>query len=184
MSQDFKDYYRILEITFQAEEPEIKSAYRKMARELHPDKHSDEADHYTALFQEVTEAYETLSDPYKKGLYDLKYRQIVLQEGPRYEYVADETPPDTRAYKHKYTYRNKRTFSFASIGALILLFFQVLRMLVNAAPIEDKHYYNSKGFGPLPPSAAYHSDVSKPAQVTDSLTIPFSNAPFMDKKRP
>jgi curved DNA-binding protein CbpA len=182
--QDFKDYYSRLDITFTATEAEIKAAYRKMARENHPDMHPDESDWYTEQFQEITEAYEVLSDPAKKTTYDFKYRQFVLHEGPQYEYVVDDTPPDTKAYKHKYTYRNKRTFSYASVAALIFLCFQVLRMVINAAPIEDKKPYNRAfqpiSVAPVNTNGAYKNESSS---SSDSINLPFSNAPFLEKAR-
>lgn len=184
MLQDFKDYYSRLDITFTATEAEIKAAYRKMARENHPDMHPEESDWYTEKFQEITEAYEVLSDPAKKGNYDFRYRQLVLHEGPQYEYFVDDTPPDTKQYKHKYTYRNKRTFSYASIAALIFLCFQVLRMAMNAAPIEDKKPYN-KVYQPMSGVPVYINDAYKneSSDPSDSLNIPFSNAPFLEKGR-
>jgi curved DNA-binding protein CbpA len=185
VSQEFKDYYSVLNISFQATEAEIKTAYRKMAREYHPDMHPEEPDVYTGKFQEITEAYETLSEPMKKGFYDLRYRQFVLMEGPQYELVVDDTPPDTREYKHKYTaYRNKRNFSYASVAALIFLIFQVARMVMNAAPLEAESGYD-RAYQPL-------SGTSLPTQVQnrhqftappDSMNFSNSVAPFMDKAR-
>jgi curved DNA-binding protein CbpA len=181
--QDFKDYYSRLDITFTATEAEIKAAYRKMARENHPDMHPEESDWYTEKFQEITEAYEVLSDPIKKGNYDFRYRQLVLHEGPQYEYVVDDTPPDTKQYKHKYTYRNKRTFSYASIAALIFLCFQVIRMVINAAPIEGDKPYN-KTYQPMV-SVPVNTNTNKNevSSSSDSLNLPFSNAPFLEKAR-
>jgi curved DNA-binding protein CbpA len=180
--QDFKDYYSRLDITFTATEAEIKAAYRKMARENHPDMHPEESDWYTEKFQEITEAYEVLSDPMKKGNYDFRYRQLVLHEGPQYEYVVDDTPPDTKQYKHKYTYRNKRTFSYASVAALIFLCFQVLRMVINAAPIEDKKPY--RAYQAIPGvSANTNTFKNESPGSSDSLNLPFSNAPFLEKAR-
>jgi DnaJ-class molecular chaperone len=64
-----KDYYEILGIKKDANEAEIKRAYRKMAMEWHPDKHKGDK---TAeeKFKEINKAYETLSDPQKKAGYD------------------------------------------------------------------------------------------------------------------
>ena len=63
-----RDYYDVLGVSKGASEQEIKRAYRKMAKEYHPDV-STAAD-AEAKFKEVGEAYEALSDPQKKAAYD------------------------------------------------------------------------------------------------------------------
>ncbi|MGQ9473254.1 MAG: DnaJ domain-containing protein, partial [Candidatus Caldatribacteriaceae bacterium] len=66
---EFKDYYQILGIGRNATEKEIKRAYRKLARQYHPDLNpaNKEAER---KFKEINEAYEVLSDPEKKRRYD------------------------------------------------------------------------------------------------------------------
>lgn len=61
-----KDYYAVLGVGRDASEADIKKAYRKMAAKYHPDKPTGDE----AKFKELSEAYETLSDPEKRGLYD------------------------------------------------------------------------------------------------------------------
>jgi hypothetical protein len=62
------NYYQILEIEVSASEQEIKRAFRKLAKKYHPDvNHSSDA---PDRFKKVYMAYEVLSDPYKKRLYD------------------------------------------------------------------------------------------------------------------
>ena len=60
-----KDYYEVLGLTKGVSQDEIKKAYRKLAKELHPDKGGDED-----KFKEVSEAYEVLSNDDKKAKYD------------------------------------------------------------------------------------------------------------------
>ncbi|SFB28029.1 molecular chaperone DnaJ [Amycolatopsis marina] len=64
-----RDYYGTLGVAKNASDQEIKRAYRKLARELHPDVNpSEDAQH---KFSEVTSAYEVLSDPQKRKIVDL-----------------------------------------------------------------------------------------------------------------
>ncbi|MFY9331002.1 MAG: molecular chaperone DnaJ [Candidatus Nanopelagicales bacterium] len=63
------DYYALLGIGRDAEPDEVKRAYRKLARELHPDVNPDPETH--EKFKDVTAAYEVLSDPEKRQMYDL-----------------------------------------------------------------------------------------------------------------
>ena len=65
-----KDYYRILEVSRDASESEIKSAFRKLALKYHPDRNADDRN-AEEKFKEVNEAYSVLSDPEKKRMYDL-----------------------------------------------------------------------------------------------------------------
>ena len=64
-----RDYYGLLGVSKGASDSEIKRAYRKLARELHPDVNPDEA--AQARFQEISVAYEVLSDPEKRRIVDL-----------------------------------------------------------------------------------------------------------------
>ncbi len=66
---EFIDYYKILGIQKNASEEDIKKAYRKLARKLHPDLNpNDKEAHHK--FQQVNEANEVLSDPEKRKKYD------------------------------------------------------------------------------------------------------------------
>lgn len=64
-----KDYYQLLGLNRKADEKEIKQAYRKLARKLHPDVNPNDKT-AEAKFKEVSEAYDVLSDPEKRKLYD------------------------------------------------------------------------------------------------------------------
>ncbi|MFZ4768932.1 MAG: DnaJ C-terminal domain-containing protein [Ferruginibacter sp.] len=66
---EFIDYYKILGIDKKASEDDIKNAYRKLARKLHPDLNPNDKDAHKK-FQQVNEANEVLSDPEKRKKYD------------------------------------------------------------------------------------------------------------------
>jgi len=63
-----RDYYDILGVARTAEENELRRAFRKLARDYHPD--VSKADDAEQRFKEVNEAYEVLSDPQKRRVYD------------------------------------------------------------------------------------------------------------------
>ena len=66
---DFKDYYKTLGVARTSTEKEIKSAYRKLARQYHPDVNPGDKK-VEQRFQEINEAYEVLSDAENRKKYD------------------------------------------------------------------------------------------------------------------
>ncbi len=84
MPVQYKDYYEILGVPRTAAQEDIKKAFRKLARQYHPDvaKNKKEAE---AKFKEINEAYEVLSDPEKRKRYD--------ELGANWKSGADFRPP-------------------------------------------------------------------------------------------
>ena len=70
-----KDYYAILGVPRNATPEEIKEAYRRLAKEYHPDKNpSPEAEE---MFKLINEAYQVLSDPAKRAEYNALYDMVM-----------------------------------------------------------------------------------------------------------
>ncbi|WP_363320120.1 DnaJ C-terminal domain-containing protein [Thiothrix sp.] len=65
---EYKDYYKVLGLTKEATQDDIKRVYRKLARKYHPD--ISKEDNAEEHFKEVGEAYEVLKDPEKRAAYD------------------------------------------------------------------------------------------------------------------
>ncbi|XP_020089753.1 uncharacterized protein LOC109711226 [Ananas comosus] len=66
-----KDYYKILEVDYEANEETIRSNFIRLALKWHPDKKKGE-ESATSRFQEINEAYQVLSNPVKRREYDRK----------------------------------------------------------------------------------------------------------------
>jgi DnaJ-class molecular chaperone len=78
-----KDYYAILGVSENASIDEIKKAYRRLAKQYHPDKAGPE---YQEKFKEINEAYEVLSDPEKRKQYDRARKVGQAFSGERFSY--------------------------------------------------------------------------------------------------
>jgi molecular chaperone DnaJ len=78
-SQMPRDYYEVLGVSRDADEAEIKKAFRRLARELHPDVNSHDPDAENK-FKEAAEAYEVLSDSGRRATYD-RYGHEGLRSG-------------------------------------------------------------------------------------------------------
>src|SRR5436190_10579667 len=84
MAVQYKDYYESLGVARTASDAEIKKAFRKLAREYHPDVAKDKK-RAEEKFKEINEAYEVLSDPAKRKKYD--------ELGPNWKQGAEFRPP-------------------------------------------------------------------------------------------
>lgn len=73
------DFYETLGVSKTADEKALKSAFRKLAMQWHPDKNPDNAEAETK-FKEISEAYETLKDPQKRAAYD-RYGHAAFEQG-------------------------------------------------------------------------------------------------------
>ena len=70
MNNNRRDYYEVLGVDRQASEQTLKSAYRKLAMQHHPDRNPDNKEESEEKFKEITEAYSVLADTQKRAVYD------------------------------------------------------------------------------------------------------------------
>jgi DnaJ-class molecular chaperone len=85
---NFKDYYAVLGVAKNAQEKDIKSAYRKLARKWHPDANPNNQKEAEEKFKEISEAYEVLGDPEKRKKYDVL--------GPNWQQAAQQAEQQRR----------------------------------------------------------------------------------------
>jgi len=112
MSVQFKDYYQILGVARTASDTEIKKAFRKLAREFHPDVAKDKKK-AEEKFKEINEAYEVLSDTAKRKKYD--------ELGPDWKSGAEFRPPGQGGFGGGQAFRggrraNTEEFHFGGTG--------------------------------------------------------------------
>ncbi|XP_027890136.1 dnaJ homolog subfamily B member 5 isoform X2 [Xiphophorus couchianus] len=100
-----KDYYKTLGIPKGSNEDEIKKAYRRMALRFHPDKNTDP--NAEEKFKEIAEAYEVLSDPKKRVIYDQ-----LGEEGLKTGGSSSSGAPGSST--HHYTFHGDPHATFAS----------------------------------------------------------------------
>ena len=115
MTKMTKDYYKILGVTQECTDQEIKSAYRKLARKWHPDV-AGNTDEVVKKFKEINEAYETLSDKSKRAEYDTinryyNYSSKKTEKKENNEYTT--SPNSKKTSKKSNTESNKNSgFNF------------------------------------------------------------------------
>lgn len=101
--QDSRDYYKILEVSRNATLEEIKEAYRRLAREYHPDLHPGNPA-AEEKFKEICQAYEVLSDSVQRNQYDLgfdsnRYQGQTKKMSPQDFYVRGVEKALSRDYQ-------------------------------------------------------------------------------------
>lgn len=110
MSVQFQDYYAVLGVARDAPAAEIQRAYRKLARQAHPD--VDKSEGATQRFQKIQEAYEVLKDPEKRRRYDTL--------GASWKEGQEFTPPP--GWEGARAGRGGQAFDFEDLGGFSSFF--------------------------------------------------------------
>ncbi|KDP24080.1 hypothetical protein JCGZ_25737 [Jatropha curcas] len=97
------DYYKLLQVDKNAKDDDLKKAYRKLAMKWHPDKNPNNKKEAEAKFKQISEAYEVLSDPHKRAVYDQYGEEGLKGQVP---------PPDTRGSSYYSTGDIPASFRF------------------------------------------------------------------------
>ncbi|KAK3207639.1 hypothetical protein GRF29_103g1690976 [Pseudopithomyces chartarum] len=140
-------YYELLAVERTATEDEIKKAYRRKALELHPDRNYGDVERTTALFADVSTAYEVLSDPQERAWYDAHEGDILRggdgggAGGEHYEYnMKVTTAEDISRMMGKF--RSNVDFTDAPTG-----FFGFVRETFEQLAEEEERAADYEGVG-------------------------------------
>ncbi len=118
-----KNYYKVLGVPDFASYDEIRTAYRKLAKELHPDKNFGDR-YYEERFKEISEAYNTLSDEDKRRRYDLKLKYGTYtfpREKPFTRYRTQARTSSRSPKKKKFWDFERHQIAISGIVAIALI---------------------------------------------------------------
>jgi curved DNA-binding protein CbpA len=145
-----KNYYQILGLPFGASQAEIKSAYRKLAFQFHPDK-NDGNKYAQEKFIEITEAYDVLSSKDKSYFYYIEYTDYLNnKDQPKveifqdYKYNPTGFPQQARGPATKRDVDLKGIFGAIAIIFSVFVFFILLSLISPGQKEEiNRNFYNN-----------------------------------------
>ena len=113
-----KNYYKILGVHEKASNHELRKAFCKLTKELHPDTTSLNIEDAKIKFQVVLEAYENLNNPMLRDIYDTQLKNKLLKEKQQNSIILNSYSSDSET---KNLIGNRRPFSNGEMFALFLL---------------------------------------------------------------
>jgi len=163
------EYYCFLNVPRDASQTEITAAYKRLARNFHPDKHQDEAKRAQAeqLFTKLKKCYEVLSDPHKRAIYDCLGKEGLEEDGwavvPR-----TKTPREIREeYENLARVREERRLQQRTNPV------SRFELKVDATDLFDRYLYDAE-YDDLIPSDMPHFEVSK-LSMSSAIQAPLTN---------
>jgi DnaJ family protein B protein 4 len=114
------DYYNILKVNRNATEDDLKKSYKKLVLVWHPDKNPINKTEAEAKFKLISEAYDVLSDPQKRKIYD-RYGEEALKSGEvpppsqkhsSYASSSSSSSSSSRPFRNKHPQNNTTSFRF------------------------------------------------------------------------
>ena len=140
--------YHILGVPPHASDAQIKSAYRKLVKQFHPDVNKDQSE---VRIKQLNEAYDVLSDPLRKADYDRSNAELTLeyeedpQEVYRREYV-ERKRAERRQKKEDYERRVRTIYKYLRLIAIPALIFASLIIIDRYLPQHETHEVAEDGW--------------------------------------
>lgn len=125
-----KNYYKILGLPFGASSAEIKSAYRKLAFQYHPDKNGNDK-YAEEMFIEITEAYNTLSHKDKSYFYHIAYNDFLNQKQTPQSVIIPDYHKDPKQYpRQPVANASKREIDKNGVLSAVFIFFIIFMVTI------------------------------------------------------
>jgi hypothetical protein len=129
-----KDYYKILSVSKNSSQEEIKKSYRKLALQYHPDRNNDPS--ADSIIKDINEAYDVLGDEVRRANYNFKLEYKTVNPRPSNTYRrSTSTTQRTKPFQKKYYQKKKSVFNFKDwahkakfVSAFILLYCGILSL--------------------------------------------------------
>ncbi|MCQ3930819.1 MAG: hypothetical protein DPW16_10205 [Chloroflexi bacterium] len=134
MAAESRNYYELLGVPPNATPQEIKTAYRNLARQYHPDvRDTDEDAHADEMLKQINAAYEVLGDPLKRARYDRQERERWRVPPANSAYSAADYPAQRHVY-HKIPVK----LLFFAISFVLVMSMVMTVVLVAFTPVPQK----------------------------------------------
>ena len=124
-----KDYYKILGVHENASTHELRKAFCKLTKELHPDTTSYNLEDAKTKLQTVMEAYENLNNPYLRNVYDNRIKKMILKDKEYDNEILNTYSSDSKIAN---SIGNRRPFSNGEMFSLLLLIIVIFVCLLFA----------------------------------------------------